>query len=257
LDGPNRGGGEPAEWRGLHSRPFEAIRSYSNLKIPFRVAAFWWPIVSPRPGLGFLGTLTPRLAPGLRRGLPSSGAPRLSCNHAVGFEALGVPPGVFSRRVEIVGRRGANFFGEPFTAVGPVGGTPTGATETVALPFFNCITTAKAAPGIPDRRRGVRVSRSERLGLRLRLGAGSKALKPEVYARIARGVWSAGLRRAEGATAPQAGVCPRFRTIWSARKRRQAGRTPCASRNPSGLYGIGSRALPAPQQSIDIPPLLF
>src|SRR5580704_7059529 len=60
LGRPGLGSGRAG---GAAGTPFQAIRSYSNLKIPFRVAALWWPVVAPRPGLGFLGPLTPRLAP--------------------------------------------------------------------------------------------------------------------------------------------------------------------------------------------------
>jgi len=67
----------------------------------------------------------------------------------------------------------------------------------------------------------------------------NRGLEAEGYTRIARSVCSAGLRRAEGAPAPQAGACSHFGWRWIVRKRRQAARTPYASRNPRGFGGIG------------------
>ena len=65
----------------------------------------------------------------------------------------------------------------------------------------------------------------------------AKHVANESGPRIARGVWSAGLRRAEVATAPQAGAGSRFRRCQALRERRQAARTPNASRNWSGFGG--------------------
>ena len=68
----------------------------------------------------------------------------LNRNDAIRLGARGVPPAVFGVPPKTSPPEMDKPFGGRWIRQGPVGGTPTGATGTVALPVFNCMVPAES-----------------------------------------------------------------------------------------------------------------